>query len=299
MAAEKKPKQDPQVRHVSGALPPPMEVGGRGPFAPYRPEPTQVPDYPPMYFPSDLWPQANMILLDASKKLPLRTQIRELCKHVIAEMVPVFVGAVTAGRMTASAVLTEGLGGMADLLYSLLIYNDYGSRSGFPGLSDEGYRLEQEARKSEEWLSLAKAIAEAGHLRTGTKQTQTSLAQNSGKTAQHARRKSVSPRRPRARTERRAQTVSKLLEELRTVTPKIHNESHYPKVEREHPRYLLFKIAREDSDVKRWIENVQDRRGLVGLAQEIAARRFKVAPSTIKTDWTHRRKPRRSSKKRR
>lgn len=107
------------------------------------------------------------------------------------------------------------------------------------------------------------------------------------------------PRQSPALTERRARTVSKLLRELRTVRPKMHNQGHYVKVKREHPSFLIFKVAQQDSDVREWIENVQDRRGVVGLAQEIAARHFKVSLSTIKTDWSHRRKPRRSPKERR
>jgi hypothetical protein len=102
-------------------------------------------------------------------------------------------------------------------------------------------------------------------------------------------------RPPLAATERRAKTVAKLLGELRTIKPKMHNESRYLDVKREYPGYLIFKIAQSDSDVKRWIENVQDRRGLVGLAQEIAARHHKASPTTVKTDWSHRRNPRRKS----
>jgi len=116
--------------------------------------------------------------------------------------------------------------------------------------------------------------------------------------AKPRRRTKSTPRQSLALTERRAKTVSKLLRELRTVRPKIHNQGHYARVKREHPAYSIFKLAQEDSDVKQWIENIQDRRDVVGLAQEIAARRFKVSLSTIKTDWSHRRSPRRSPNKR-
>lgn len=96
-----------------------------------------------------------------------------------------------------------------------------------------------------------------------------------------------------APTQQRAKFVEKVIRELRVVKPRMHTEGHYERLRREHSQYLIFKVAGKDSDVKEWIENVQLRRDLVALAQEIAARRFKVSPTTVKTDWNHRRKPRR------
>lgn len=62
--------------------------------------------------------------------------------------------------MEGGAVLTRDRGGMADLLHSLLVYNDDGPRrSGFSSLSDGGDRLKEEAMGSEEWAALAEAIA--------------------------------------------------------------------------------------------------------------------------------------------
>jgi hypothetical protein len=182
-------------------------------------------------------------------------------------------------------------------------------------------RLERQA------LAHSQAGGNAGddRLRTNAKQTESSPAQNSGKTvqaeasveagiralkaenaaklpepgttAQGAKRKTAirnrtkttPPQQAPARTKRRARSVARLLRELRAVKPRIHNEKHYAQVAREHSNYLLFRIARKDGDVKQWIENVQDRRGLVGLAQEIAARHHRVSLATIKTDWSHRR----------
>lgn len=149
------------------------------------------------------------------------------------------------------------------------------------------------------------------HRRTGGKRAESSRAQNSDKTAQDVESRTTTAgasnelesskqakKAPRqlALTERRAKAVSKVLRELRTVQPKMDNESHYSKLEHEHANYLIFKYAQQDSDVRRWIENVQERRDLVALAQEIAARHFKLSPATIATDWSHRWKPRRSPK---
>jgi hypothetical protein len=132
---------------------------------------------------------------------------------------------------------------------------------------------------------------------------------NNEKTAQSAGRKATTgagtshnrteknPQQAPTRTKRRTLTVSRLLKELRTVRPKMHNESDYGQVKRAHPKYLIFQIAERDSEVRTWIENVQDRRGLVGLAQEVAARHCGVTVATIKTDWSHRKKPRQSPRK--
>lgn len=151
------------------------------------PKPIGVPPNPPMYFPSDLWSETNVILLEAQRKFPQQTQTLELCRHVTAEMTPVFCEAVKGGKIRASSVLQEGCGGMQDLLHSLLVYNDDEPHSGFSSLSDKAYRLGQEVRRSDEWLTLAKEIAvtqgnsnsaNAVSLRTGEKQTEPSLAQN-------------------------------------------------------------------------------------------------------------------------
>lgn len=124
------------------------------------PKASQVPHDPPMYFPSDLWPQTNVILLESQRKFPLQTQTLELCRHVTAEMTPVFCEAVRGGKIKASSVLQDGCGGIADLLHSLLVYNDDEPHSGFVSLSDKACRLREEVRKSDEWLALARAIAE-------------------------------------------------------------------------------------------------------------------------------------------
>jgi hypothetical protein len=149
-----KPPQRPR-----GSAPPPINPvnTSRGLWLDPASKPTEIPHDPPIYFPIDLWPQTNVILLEAQRKFPLRAQTLELCKHVTSEMTPLFCEAVEAGKMKASAVLREGLGGMEDLLHSLLVLNDDGPRTGF-GLSHSAYELGQHVRKSDEWLGLAREI---------------------------------------------------------------------------------------------------------------------------------------------
>lgn len=205
-AHKPKPKLPEPIRPVSTgftsvsltkAPAPPREVGGLG-LAPYQPKPAEVPHDPPMYFPSDLWPQTNVILLKAQRRFPIQTQTVELCKHIVLEMAPLFVEAVKAGKMKAANVLREHGGGMEDLLHHLLVCNDPGPQSGW-GISNAAYRLGQEVRKSAEWLELGEAMAEAQLLSTGEKESQSSRAQDGGKTAQSVEVKSSTGARSNAR----------------------------------------------------------------------------------------------------
>jgi len=152
-------KKESQARKVTKAPPPPREVGGRG-ITYASAKPTQIPPDLPMYFPKELKARTQVILAEAVRKFQDQTQTLDLCKHVISEMIPLFCEAVTNGTAEASMALEEGLGGMGDLLRSLVVYNDDGPRTGW-GLSYEASRLRQEARKSDEWLMLARAIVEA------------------------------------------------------------------------------------------------------------------------------------------
>lgn len=156
-------KKELQARKLTQAPSPPRAVGGLGITLPCA-KPTQIPPDFPTYFPKELKARTAVILAEAVRKFQYQTQTLELCKHVISEMIPLFCEAVTNGTMKASMTLEEGLGGMGDLLRSLVVHNDDGPRTGW-GLSDEAYRLQQEARKSDEWLRLAKAIVEADERR--------------------------------------------------------------------------------------------------------------------------------------
>lgn len=179
------------VRPISTGLtragaPPSEPPGlGRGLALP-EPKPTSVPHDPPRYFPADLWPETNVILLKAQRKFSLQTQTVEMCKHIVSELTPVFVEAVRTGKIRATSVQMERGGGMEDLLHHLLVCNDPGQS--VSGISNEAYRLGQQIRKSDEWLRLSEAIAEAQHLRTGATQAP-SPAENRDKTAQSAESK--------------------------------------------------------------------------------------------------------------
>jgi len=102
-------------------------------------------------------------------------------------------------------------------------------------------------------------------------------------------------KKARPATIARAAFVEKVLNELKTIHPKMHNESCFERVAANHSKFSIFKIARTDADVKRWIENIQERHDLVKLAQEIAARHFKKSKDTLATDWSHRKKPRKKA----
>jgi len=174
---------------VTKAPAPPKEVGGFGvTHTPDWEKPSRVPHDPPTYFSGNLWPQTNVILLKAQRNFPLQTQILKLCEHVIREMTPLFCEAVNAGKMTANEVLSERLGGMADLLRAICQRN-YGSSS-LGGLSDRAYQFFSEIRDSDEWLGFSNSIAEVDRLRTERKQTdatqqETRHARNSDKIAQN------------------------------------------------------------------------------------------------------------------
>lgn len=123
------------------------------------PKPSEVPANPPLYFPGDLWPKTNLVLLEAQRKFPLRLQMREMCRRIVGEMTPILCEAVRTKRMSGNASLAEGLGGMSDLLHSVLAHNDDSPHSGFSSLSNKAYLLGREVRKSSEWFVLVKAIA--------------------------------------------------------------------------------------------------------------------------------------------
>ena len=136
------------VRMVTNAPKPMTSVRG---WPSSRPKPTQIPRDCPNYYPNDLIPQTQVIIAEAVRKFPEQMQTLELCKHVTSKMTPLFQGAVKAGTMRADAALSNS--GMGGLLHSLLVYNCDNE--------NERFRLEQEVRKSDEWLNLAKEVADA------------------------------------------------------------------------------------------------------------------------------------------
>jgi len=158
-----------------------------------EPKRTQTPPNPPTWFPRELWAGACVILDDAIEEFPDREQLPGLCKRYISKMTPLYCEAVKRGKIKAHAVLQEDLGGMLDLLHSLLVHNDDGPHGGFESLSREARQIYEAARNSVEFKELRKAIAglpaEMQHngtveaLRTGEKQAESSSVQNNAKTA--------------------------------------------------------------------------------------------------------------------
>jgi hypothetical protein len=142
-------KKEARVRKVTQALSPPIEVVGTGSSVIHL-KPTQIPPDFPTYFPNDLKSRAHLIIVEAVRKFPEQTQTLKLCKYVISEMTPVFSTAVQAGTIEPEQVFTDA--GMGGLLHLVLVYNC--------DRDSERFRLGQEARKSDEWLMLAREIDE-------------------------------------------------------------------------------------------------------------------------------------------
>src|SRR5262249_50439721 len=87
------------------------------------------------------------------------------------------------GKMKGGAGLSEGHGGMEDLLHSLLVYDcDH---------DDERFRLAQKVRNSDECRELAKAIADAQVENSTGKARLSSHAQNGASSAQDVKSKST------------------------------------------------------------------------------------------------------------
>lgn len=150
-------KQSALERAVSRAPRPPSEVGGRMASHSVNP-PLNLPSSPPIYFHSGLWPNASVVLIEARNRFLDRSKLLEFCKEVVGQLTPVFQAAVESGRVKASDVLSDS--GMGGLLHSILLCNDGGPKSGMPGLSNDAYDLKQKLLQSDEWLALAKTVAE-------------------------------------------------------------------------------------------------------------------------------------------
>jgi hypothetical protein len=150
---------------ASRAPRPPSEVGGRMVSYPMT-RSLQLPLEPPMYFDRDLWVKASVILIEARSKYHEQPELLEFCKAVVSQMTPAFQEAVATGRIKASAMLGDS--GMGGLLHSILIHNDDGPKSGFPGLSNRAYEVKQKVLQSSEWLTFAKAIDEASQPERGS-----------------------------------------------------------------------------------------------------------------------------------
>jgi len=141
-------KHGAQVRRVTQAPAPPTVVGGLG-IASSGPKPTQVPKDLPPYYPDDLRPQTRLILGRAIRKFPIQTQALELCLYVVSELTKHFVAAIQRKTLRPD----RGEDRMNELLHYVLVSNCHNDR--------ERFQLEQEARRSREWLTLSEEIASA------------------------------------------------------------------------------------------------------------------------------------------
>lgn len=103
-----------------------------------------------------------MIVAEAARKFPVRVQMPELCKYVIAELTPSFRDTVTTGTVKANLALSQ----MSGLLHELLSLNSDNTNRwmlGGPGATAASfeYPLEKTLRQSDEWLAFLRAIGDA------------------------------------------------------------------------------------------------------------------------------------------
>jgi hypothetical protein len=87
-------------------------------------------------------------------------------------------------------------------------------------------------------------------------------------------------------SERRADTVAKIIEELNVLKPGMTgSELDYDGLRRDHPRFLTFRIAGRHPELKEKVLSLQGNRRHFRLAQELVARKFGRELSTVKMDW--------------
>jgi hypothetical protein len=133
---------------------------------------------------------------------------------------------------------------------------------------------------------------EFDRLRTDVNQAESFRPENRDNTEQGVEGKAID-----SESKRRAKFVEQVLIELKQIRPEMVNESHYGQVQQAHARFKIFRVAKKLQCVKEWLENIQGRRDLVKLAQEITARHFGRSYSTIQSDWSHRKSSKRGSNK--
>ena len=113
------------------------------------PNSTQIPPDLPPYYPNDLKPQTHLIIAEAVRKFPDQTQTLELCRYIISDLTPHFRAAVLGKTLRADLVFPN----MNELLHFSLVSNCEND--------DKRFRLKQEVRQSDEWLNLAREVADS------------------------------------------------------------------------------------------------------------------------------------------
>jgi hypothetical protein len=63
------------------------------------------------------------------------------------------------------------------------------------------------------------------------------------------------------------------------------SESDYEDLRKQYPRFLVFHICSKHPEAKEWVVNVQSRRRVISLAQELIAIDNGVQADTVKRDW--------------
>lgn len=159
-----KPRTQPQPRPVTQAPRPPVNVLSGSGFVPRGPEPSQpLLDFP-TYYPNHFQPRTSVVIGEAVKKFSVQIQILDLLKCVISGLTPDFSAAVREKTLRPDLALSA----MADLMHSLSVYNS--------ARNSDTFRLEQDVRRSDEWLMFAKEIADGGSV-TPEKPEDTSAAE--------------------------------------------------------------------------------------------------------------------------
>jgi hypothetical protein len=138
------PEEQRPGPYVSKAPNPVSPVGRRRSSWSTTPEPARtLIEFPPE-FPAALIPRATLIIDDAIKAFPKQTEILSLCRKVLADIAP---------RLTLLAKPPELLSQAGNLVHYLLVANCADS--------DRRFHLDQEIRKSEEWINLSRMAADA------------------------------------------------------------------------------------------------------------------------------------------
>jgi hypothetical protein len=86
-------------------------------------------------------------------------------------------------------------------------------------------------------------------------------------------------------SEKRAQTVAEIIEELNVLKPRMYGQSDYEQLQGEYSGFLTFKVAEQRKDLQLKVLNVQEHSRHYRLAQELAAAYHERELSTVQTDW--------------
>lgn len=135
-------------RRVRKPLPPLItSLGGSAGY--WRPKATEVPPTLPASLPHYLVAYTDVVICEAVREFADQTHCAELCRRVISKLAPRFSAAVGSGLLRADTVRPI----VSDLLHTLVVYNSE--------YDLDGYRLEQEFWRSDEWQRLATEVAQA------------------------------------------------------------------------------------------------------------------------------------------